>query len=70
MSEGTILIVEDNDVLRDGLEEILSIEGYYTVTASDGREALSKMEAVTPDLILADIAMPVMDGFELCSAVR
>ena len=70
MSKGTVLIVEDNDVLRDGLEEILSIEGYYTVTAADGREALSKMEAVTPDLILADIAMPVMDGFELCSAVR
>jgi len=70
MSEGTVLIVEDNDVLRDGLEEILSIEGYYTVTAADGREALSKMEAVTPDLILADIAMPVMDGFELYSAVR
>lgn len=70
MSEGTVLIVEDNDVLRNGLEEILSIEGYYTVTAANGREALSKMEAVTPDLILADIAMPVMDGFELYSAVR
>jgi putative two-component system response regulator len=70
MSEGTVLIVEDNDVLRDGLDEILSLEGYYTVTAADGREALSKMEAVTPDLILADIAMPVMDGFELFSAVR
>ena len=70
MSEGTVLIVEDNDVLRDGLEEILSIEGYYTVTAADGREALSKMEAVIPDLILADISMPVMDGFEFFSAVR
>ena len=70
MSEGTVLIVEDNDVLRDGLAEILSIEGYYTVTAADGREALSKMEAVIPDLILADISMPVMDGFEFFSAVR
>jgi putative two-component system response regulator len=70
MSEGTVLIVEDNDVLKDGLEEVLSIEGYYTVTAANGREALSKMEAVTPDLILADIAMPLMDGFELFSAVR
>ncbi|MFC2053503.1 HD domain-containing phosphohydrolase [Chloroflexota bacterium] len=70
MSKGTVLIVEDNDVLRDGLEEIMSFEGYYTVTAADGREALRKMEAVTPDLILADISMPVMDGFELFSAVR
>jgi putative two-component system response regulator len=70
MNEGTVLIVEDNDVLREGLKEILYIEGYYTVTAADGREALRKMEAVTPDLILADIAMPVMDGFELFSAVR
>ena len=70
MSEGTVLIVEDNDVLRDGLAEILSIEGYYTVTAADGLEALSKMEAVIPDLILADISMPVMDGFEFFSAVR
>ncbi|MGB2909432.1 MAG: HD domain-containing phosphohydrolase [Anaerolineales bacterium] len=70
MSEGTVLIVEDNDVLRDGLDEMLSIEGYSTVTAADGREALSKMETVTPDLILADIAMPVMDGFQLFTAVR
>ena len=70
MSEGTVLIVEDNDVLRDGLDEILSIEGFSTVTAADGREALNKMETVIPDLILADIAMPVMDGFAFFTAVR
>ena len=48
MSEGTVLIVEDNDVLRDGLDEILSIEGFSTVTAADGREALNKWKRSYP----------------------
>jgi putative two-component system response regulator len=66
----TLLIVEDNPVLREGLQEMLELEGFYVMTASNGREALEKMASQSPDLILSDIAMPEMDGYEFFKAVR
>jgi len=66
----TILLVEDSDVLREGLKSILEQEGYLVMTGGDGKVALEKMEARTPDLILADILMPEMDGYALFEAVR
>jgi putative nucleotidyltransferase with HDIG domain len=66
----TLLIVEDNPVLREGLQEMLELEGFYVMTASNGREALEKMAAQSPDLILSDIAMPEMDGYAFFRAVR
>jgi putative two-component system response regulator len=65
-----ILLVEDNDVLREGLKSILEQEGYHAMVAGDGREALAKMEKTTPDLVLSDIIMPEMDGYGLFDAVR
>jgi putative two-component system response regulator len=70
MNKETILIVEDNRVLKEGLRDILTFEGFDVVTAAHGREALDQMEAATPDLILSDIAMPVMDGYEFFRSVR
>ena len=70
MGSNTILIVEDNDVMREGLEEMLTLEGFTVSSASDGKEGLTKMEVIKPDLILADIAMPEMDGFEFFHSVR
>ncbi len=68
--EDTILIVEDNPTLREGLCEILEFEGFNTLTAGHGQEALDVMENQLPSLILADISMPVMDGFEFFGRVR
>jgi putative two-component system response regulator len=70
MTEEVILLVEDSDVLRQGLKSLLEQEGYDVVTGGNGKEALDQMEVVTPDLILADILMPEMDGYELFEAVR
>lgn len=70
MSNETILIVEDNQVLRDGLREMLAIEGYQVSCAANGLEALAEMNSVTPDLILSDISMPEMDGYEFLQMVR
>ena len=70
MTEEVILLVEDSDVLRQGLKSLLEQEGYDVVTGGNGNEALDQMEVVTPDLILADILMPEMDGYELFEAVR
>ena len=66
----TLLIVEDNPVLREGLEEMLGLEGFTVFTASNGREALEQMVALSPGLIVSDIAMPEMDGYAFFHAVR
>ena len=66
----TILIVEDHDILREGLTLLLEAEGYSILSAPNGRVALEKMETLSPDLILSDIAMPEMDGYEYYQAVR
>ena len=70
MTEETILLVEDSDVLRQGLKSLLEQENYQVITGGNGKEALEKMESDPPDLILADILMPEMDGYALFEAVR
>ena len=70
MADETILLVEDSDVLREGLKFLLEQEGYLVMTGENGQAALEEMEAKTPDLILADILMPEMDGYALFEAVR
>lgn len=70
MAKETLLIVEDNDVLREGLREMLTFEGFTILTASNGLEALKQMNAVSPDLILSDITMPEMDGYTFFKNVR
>lgn len=66
----TLLIVEDNHDLRNGLKDILSFEGFTVLAAANGREALNQMKAVHPDLIISDITMPEMDGYAFFEAVR
>jgi CheY-like chemotaxis protein len=61
----TILIVEDNEVQREGLAAVLQNEGYSVVVAADGKEALSVVGTILPDLILIDMMMPPPDGWGL-----
>ncbi len=70
MSEAIILIVEDNIPLLEGIRELLEFSGYDVLAAENGREALKILEKDTPDLIVSDIMMPEMDGFEFHEAVR
>lgn len=65
-----ILAVEDHDLLLDAIRDILEAEGYEVVTASDGVEALEKLQTFVPDLIVADISMPRMDGYTFYQKVR
>jgi CheY-like chemotaxis protein len=57
-----VLIVDDDQTLRDLLREILDGVGYRTVTASNGAAGLDTLRRAAPDLVLLDVAMPVMDG--------
>jgi putative two-component system response regulator len=70
MDKETILVVEDNSILRDGLNDILAMDGYTVIAAAHGLEALEQMSTIVPDLILSDIAMPEMDGFQFFEQVR
>jgi CheY-like chemotaxis protein len=60
----TILVVEDDKNQRLLYEQELKLEGYEVVTASDGKDALGKIQEQLPDLIIMDINMPKMDGIE------
>jgi DNA-binding response OmpR family regulator len=68
--QSTILIVDDEPFNVDLLEQQLEEFGYATVSASNGQEALDKVAAAAPDLILLDVMMPVMDGFTVCRILK
>jgi CheY-like chemotaxis protein len=59
-----LLLVEDDDGVRDMMEMVLDSEGYEVVTATNGHAALAVLDAEPPDLILLDMRMPEMDGWE------
>ncbi len=65
-----ILIVEDERGLTDVLEYNLKREGYDTVVAHDGQEGLRKAQTLLPDLILLDIMLPGLSGFDVCRELR
>ncbi len=68
--EGTVLVVEDNDVNRLIAREMLASMGLRVVEACDGRKALEQLDAHAVDLVLMDCQMPVMDGYEAAREIR
>jgi DNA-binding response OmpR family regulator len=69
MSE-TILIVEDEPTLQETLAYNLTRQGYKVATAGDGQQAIKVAREVQPNLIVLDIMLPIMDGFEVCRILR
>jgi len=65
-----ILIVEDDRVLRETLAYNLVKEGYVAITAADGKKAVELTHVEQPDLVLLDIMLPGLDGFEVCRILR
>jgi CheY-like chemotaxis protein len=65
-----ILIIEDNEVIREGIAELLTLEGFSVITADCGPEAIMLAQGQLPDLIICDIVMPDMDGFEVLIALK
>jgi len=70
MKKKTILVVEDNPTMAEGICDVLEMEGYATICTPNGVEALSRLEESPVDLILADIMMPLMDGYDFHRKVR
>jgi PleD family two-component response regulator len=65
-----ILIVDDSPEITDMLTDILTNNGYRVRPANSGRMALRSVEAEAPDLILLDVTMPDMDGYEVCRHLK
>lgn len=70
MEKETILIVDDEKEIRDLVEIYLKNDGYNTIKASDGQEALEVLEKNDVDLIVLDVMMPKLDGIEACMKIR
>jgi CheY-like chemotaxis protein len=70
-SEGrTIMVVDDSPTVRKLISSKLERHGHTVVSAIDGMDALAKINEVTPDLILLDITMPKLDGYQVCKLIR
>ena len=70
MTPSTILIVDDIEANRETLEDLLDYPGMELHSAADGPTALARAATLQPDLILLDVMMPGMDGFEVCTRLR
>jgi len=65
-----VLVVEDDDDSRQELSELLSDEGYRVLALADGREALNVLAQLQPDLILLDLMMPIVSGWEVLAVLE
>ncbi len=65
-----ILVVDDDPDMRETLQIILESGGYTVVMAEDGEQCLAKLKEEQPDLLILDLLMPRMDGFEVCKSLK
>ena len=70
MQQHRILIVEDEEIIRLGLQDNFELENYEVETACDGEEAIAKTDSFQPHLILLDVMLPKKSGFEVCRFIR
>ena len=70
MSANKILVVDDDSNIVELIRLYLEKDGFDTVTASNGKQALEKFSSDTPDLIVLDVMMPEMDGWQVCREIR
>ncbi|HET7903186.1 MAG TPA: response regulator [Candidatus Eisenbacteria bacterium] len=70
MVKGRILVVDDEIYIVHILDFSLGMEGYEVLTALDGEQALERVRSEKPDLVVLDIMMPKLDGYEVCRAIK
>jgi putative two-component system response regulator len=69
-SAGKVLVVDDHSANVDLLSSLLTREGYRVITASDGEQALQMVDQAHPDLVLMDVLMPKLSGYEVCERMK
>jgi DNA-binding response OmpR family regulator len=70
MKQKKILIADDNENIREALTSILEDEGYALWIAKDGAEALRKVSEISPDILILDVMMPKIGGYEVCRTIK
>jgi DNA-binding response OmpR family regulator len=70
MSRGKVLVVDDEEYIQHILNFSFGAEGFEVVTAADGEQAIKMAKAEKPDIIVLDIMMPKMDGYEACKRIK
>jgi two-component system OmpR family response regulator len=70
MAEAKVLVADDEEYIRDLVSSALRIAGFESMTANDGSRALAAVAAHRPDLLILDVGMPGIDGFEVCRRLR
>jgi len=66
----TILVIDDEETMRDACQQVLSKSGYHIETSADGADGLRKVKELTPDLVLVDLKMPGISGMEVLEKIR
>jgi CheY-like chemotaxis protein len=66
----TVLLVDDDPLILEILRTILDLEEFAVTTVSDGRQALESVATARPDVVVCDVMMPELDGFEVCRALK
>lgn len=69
-NDATILLVDDEELLRAGVQEMLELQGFMVVTAANGEQALACLSEKHIDLIITDLVMPKMDGIDFVQLLR
>ena len=69
MTQATVLVIDDEEAIREAVAEDLKREGYKLVFAENGSDALGQLEQSEPTVIILDLRMPVMDGFQFLNAI-
>jgi two-component system OmpR family response regulator len=70
MVDGTVLVVDDEEYIRDLVSSAMRIAGFEVRNASDGQSALTAVAEHRPDLVILDVGLPGLDGFEVCRRLR
>src|SRR3989339_756292 len=70
MEKGTILVVDDSPLILEMISKFLNTNGYEVLTASDGIEAIEKAFRELPDMIVLDVMMPRMNGYQACRLLK
>ncbi len=70
MTDRTVLLVDDSKTVRQSAQACLESEGYRVLTAADGFEAVAMVVEHQPALVLADIMMPRLDGYQICALIK
>ena len=70
MAEKTLLLVDDDALIRRSLSTVLRLDGYDVLEAASGAEALQVLDRATPDLVITDFNMPVLNGMQLLREIQ